>query len=112
MCSREMKFLMQKNKSGGLAFEDTTSPGFDPAKYGITTDPNRLIHAVTSDGQIVVGVEVFRRAYREIGFGWLLAPTGWPVLRPFFDLLYRIFAKNRLKIGRLLGRSCDSGTCQ
>lgn len=111
LCMREMKFLMRMNKRGGIAFEDTTSPDFDPKKYGISTDPNRIIHGVLNDGTIVTGVEVFRRAYREVGLGWLLAPTAWPVLKPIFDAAYLVFAKNRMRIGRLLGRKCDTDAC-
>ncbi|MBL7661272.1 DUF393 domain-containing protein [bacterium] len=106
LCSREMRFLMRKNTRGTLVFEDTTTADFDPQKYGISTDVNRVIHAALPDGSIVTGVEVFRRAYREIGLGWLLAPTGWPGLKSIFDLLYLIFAKNRKRISRFFPRAC------
>ncbi len=39
------------------------------------------------------------------------APTGWPVLRCFFDALYEWFARNRVRLGRFFGRKCASGTC-
>ena len=66
------------------------------------------IHGITWDGRIVRGLEVFRQAYDAISLGWLLAPTGWPWIRPFADLMYRWFARNRLRItGR--GSACDSG---
>lgn len=103
MCSREMRFLMRLNKKNTLAFEDTAAPGFDPKRYGLSEAHDRLIHAALPDGSLVTGVEVFRRAYREVGLGWLLAPTGWPLLRPLFDKAYLIFARNRKKIGRLFG---------
>lgn len=106
LCSKEMRFLMRKNKYGKLAFEDTASANFDPKKYGITSDPNRVIHAVLPDGKIVTGVEVFRRAYCGVGLGWLLAPTAWPLLKPIFDALYLIFAKNRKTISKYFGNAC------
>ena len=46
-----------------------------------------------------------------IGLGWLLAPTGWPGLRWLFDHGYEWFARNRIAIGRIFGRKCDSGVC-
>jgi predicted DCC family thiol-disulfide oxidoreductase YuxK len=56
-------------------------------------------------------MEVFREAYRAIGLGWLLAPTGWPGLRWLADCGYEWFARNRITIGRIFGRKCESGTC-
>ena len=46
------------------------------------------------------------------GLGWLVAPTGWPLLRPLFDRLYGGFARHRIGLGRLFGRRCDSGSCR
>jgi len=42
-------------------------------------------------------MSVFRATYKAVGLGWLLAPTGWPVLKPLFDLIYRLFAKYRCR---------------
>ena len=47
-------------------------------------------------------MEVFRAAYEAVGFGWLAAPTGWTGLRPMFDYGYKLFARNRLRLGGLL----------
>ena len=67
-----------------------------------------MIHGVLPDGTVVTRMEVFRRAYRAVGWGWLLAPTGWPVLKPIFDWGYEQFAKRRKKIARLFcGAQCD-----
>lgn len=65
------------------------------------------MHAFTGDGRVVRGMEVFRLAYRAVGWGWVWAPTGWPILRPIFDALYRVFARNRL---RWFSR-CEGGVC-
>ena len=111
-CRREVRWLQRWNRKCRLEFEDITSPGFSAAQYGKT--PKELlgvIHGVFPDGHIVSGVEVFRQAYRAVGLGWLLAPTAWPVLRPVFDRLYVLFARHRVRLGRLFGRSCASGTC-
>lgn len=43
----------------------------------------RRIHAVTSDGQIVSGVEVFRRLYEAVGLGFVYAITKCVLLSPF-----------------------------
>lgn len=107
MCSREARFIKRLDNKNSIQIIDTSTPDFNAATYGISTDTDRLIHGKLKDGTIISGVAVFRNAYSEIGLGWLLAPTGWPILKPIFDKLYLIFAKNRKKIGRLFGPSCN-----
>jgi len=112
LCAREASFLRRLDKGrGSLVLEDVTSPSFDPARYGRTQQQVMSeIHGVLPDGTVVQGMEVFRRAYGAVGWGWLLAPSGWPVVRRIFDWLYKVFAKYRLA---LTGRSgaCAAGTC-
>lgn len=112
LCRLEGRFLERLDKGRGrLRLIDIASPDYDPATTGV---PYELamgeIHGLEPDGKTVTGMEVFRRAYDAVGWGWLWAPTGWPVLRPVFDFFYRLFAKHRL---RLTGRpSCESGRCK
>ena len=111
-CRREVRWLQRLNRHGHLAFEDVSSPEFDPEPFRVSREQLLgVIHGVFPDGRIVRKVEVFRQAYRAVGLGWLLAPTGWPVLRLVFDSLYSLFAHYRIPLGRLFGRSCASGTC-
>src|SRR5580692_8550226 len=85
-CLREVRWLQRLNRHGHLAFEDVASSDFDPTRYGATREELLgVIHGAFPDGRIVRKVEVFRQAYRAVGLGWLLAPTGWPVLRWVFD---------------------------
>jgi predicted DCC family thiol-disulfide oxidoreductase YuxK len=111
-CRIEARWLRHLNRSGQLIIEDIAEPGFDPAQYGSTL-PELMgtLHGVFPDGRKTLGVETFREAYRAVGLGWILAPTGWPVLRPIFDFLYRLFARNRVRMGRLFGRSCAGDRC-
>lgn len=112
LCRREADFLRRRNRDGRLAFEDIAAPGFDPAVYHATREELMgVIHGVFPDGRIVKKVAVFREAYRAIGLGWLLAPTGWPGLRWLADAGYEWFARNRLALGQRLGRKCDHETC-
>jgi predicted DCC family thiol-disulfide oxidoreductase YuxK len=99
LCRREARFLQRRNRHGYLAFEDITSPGFDPAVYHTTREELMgVIHGVFPDERIVRKVEAFREAYRAIGLGWLLAPTGWPGLRWLTVRGYEWFARNRLAV--------------
>jgi predicted DCC family thiol-disulfide oxidoreductase YuxK len=113
MCRREAQWLQRRNRDGHLAFEDISAPDFDPSRYGVTREETMgVMHGVFPDGRIVRKVEAFRQAYRVVGLGWLLAPTGWPGFRRLADWAYERFARNRLFIGRLLGgNSCETGAC-
>jgi predicted DCC family thiol-disulfide oxidoreductase YuxK len=112
-CCLEVRWLQRWNRHGYLIFEDITAVDFKAAHYGVTQqDLMGVIHGVFPDGRMVRKVEAFRQAYRVVGLGWLLAPTGWPVFRWFFDRLYEWFARNRVRLGRFFGRSCSTGTCE
>jgi predicted DCC family thiol-disulfide oxidoreductase YuxK len=112
LCQREVRFLQRRDRHGRLVFEDIAGPGFDPSVYHTTREELMgVIHGVFPDGRLVQKLAVFREAYRVIGLGWLLAPTGWPGLRWLSDRGYEWFARNRMSIGLLFGRKCESGTC-
>lgn len=127
VCRLEMDHLRERCTDGRLLFVDISAPGFDPATYGATLeDMNAVIHGIAADGRTLRGVEVLRLAYAAAGLGWVLRPTGWPLLRPVFDVGYRVFARNRYGISRALApaveaieawrmtrrmRACHSGQC-
>lgn len=113
LCRREANLLRRMDAGRGrLALIDIADPAFDPAQFGRTHDDVMgTIHGVDRDGTVLTGVEVFRRAYAAVGWGWVLSWSAWPVLRPIADAAYRFFAKYRL---RLTGRrdECESGRCR
>jgi predicted DCC family thiol-disulfide oxidoreductase YuxK len=113
LCRHEARLLEKLDKGRGrLRLVDITDPAFDAGDYGKTFEEVMgSIHGVTRDGEVVSGMAVFRHAWAAVGWGWLWAPTGWPVLKPVFDFAYRVFAKYRL---RLTGRGdvCEGGRCK
>ena len=112
LCSREIRLLERMDRGrGGIDCADISAPDFDAAEYGLDqADLMARIHGVLPDGGIVEDVEVFRRAYQAVGWGWLLAPTRWPLLRGISDAAYRSFARNRLRWTRR-GHACGMGAC-
>jgi predicted DCC family thiol-disulfide oxidoreductase YuxK len=111
-CTSEVRWLGRLDHERRLAFEDITAPGFDPARYGKTeAQLMGAVQGVLPDDSTITGVEVFRQAYAAVGLGWLMAPTRWPFLRPLLDSFYRLFARNRKKIGSMFGRECPEGRC-
>jgi predicted DCC family thiol-disulfide oxidoreductase YuxK len=79
----------------------------DPANGNVSYGEGMAaIHAVTNDGKVLKGVEVFALAYQQVGLGWLFAITKWPVFEPLVQVAYDIFAKYRTNVTR--GSSLDS----
>ncbi len=110
-CRHEADLLRRLDRGRGrLRLVDFTAPGFDPSEAGVSEQALMgSIHALLPDGRLVTGMEVFRRAYGTVGWGWFLAPTGWPILKPVFDGMYRICARVRPRFSRA-GR-CGGDRC-
>ena len=96
---------------GRLGRIDIAAEDFDASAYGRTQQELMArIHGVLPNGELVEGVEVFRRAYAAVDRGWLLGWTRLPLLRPVADAAYRLFARNRLRLtGR--GEVCNDEVC-
>jgi predicted DCC family thiol-disulfide oxidoreductase YuxK len=106
LCSREVRMLRRLDRRGRIRFTDIAAPGFDAAATGL--DWAKLmseIHGRLPGGEIIVGVEVFRRLYAAVGFRALVRISRWPIIAPLLDAAYRLFARNRLRLtGRCAGR--------
>lgn len=108
LCRREADLWRRLDRGRGrIVLEDIADARFDPTEYRLTREQAMAeIHGILPSGELVRGMEVFRRAYAAVGWGWLLAATSWPLLRPLFDRGYQWFARNRL---RLTGRESECG---
>lgn len=109
-CRLEVDWLLRREgaRRGRLATIDIAAPDFDAARLGLTQEAVEAeLHGLRPDGTVTTGMQSVREAYRAAGVGWMMAPTAWPILRPLCDLGYRLFARYRVPLGRLVGRSCD-----
>ena len=110
VCRREVQWLLRR-RPHAFAPVDIAAPDFDAAilsTLGLRQqDLNAQLYGIRPDGSLTVGMATIRAAYRCAGLGWAIGWTAlWPA-RPVCDALYRRFARNRLRIGRLLGRRDD-----
>ncbi len=113
ICEKEMAFLKRRDKKDKISLIDIANPDFNPASVNKTRDQlMSRIHALTPDGTVIEGVEVFRQAYSRVGLGWLLAATKLPVIKPIADLFYTWFARNRIRIGEIFFGRCTTGSCK
>ena len=109
LCTREIGMLRRWDKKKKIRFTDIMDPAFDANQFGLTHDDfMSQIRGRLPDGRMIVGMEVFRQLYSNVGYRWLVAPTRLPIIKQICDLGYWVFAKNRL---RLTGR-CKDGQCK
>ncbi|MEM8863974.1 MAG: DUF393 domain-containing protein [Planctomycetota bacterium] len=109
LCLREINMLRRLDRQERILFTDIAAESFDASRYGIDQETLMAeIHGRLPDGSWIIGVEVFRRLYTAVGWGWLVAPSRLPGVRQVLDFGYRQFAKHRL---RLTGR-CHAGACE
>jgi len=102
LCKSEVKMIQRLDKKQKILFTNIADPQFNATAYGKTLDQlMNEMHARLSDGSWITGVEVFRGIYSAVGFSWLVSATRMPGFSQFLDLLYGVFARNRL---RLTGR--------
>jgi len=111
LCKREVRIIERHDKHDRIQPVDITTSDFDPQAYGLTRAAvHARMHAILPDGKVVTGMEAFRRIYDAMGLGWLWKWTGWPILRPIFDLLYAGFAKVRPRFQQVTG-GCEGDAC-
>ena len=106
LCVAEVEFLQSRVSQGQLAFVDVTQTGFEAAGHNISCEAAMAqIHGRTADGEVLVGVPVFARAYQLANFpvlAWLLSRR-W--LMPLLQPAYVLFAKHRQAISKRIGPS-------
>lgn len=103
VCAFEIEALRRRDACGRLQVVDISAPGFDATGHGFRQSAlEASIHVVASDGEVIRGATALRRIYRAVGLGWLVAPTAWPGVQALSDRAYRVFAKRRHRISRML----------
>jgi predicted DCC family thiol-disulfide oxidoreductase YuxK len=108
MCAREIRLLRRLDRRQRIRFVDIAAAEFDANTVGVSQQAlMERIHGRLPDGTLLVGVEVFRRLYASVGFGWIVSLTRLPGVAGLLDAGYGWFARRRL---RLAGR-CAEGSC-
>jgi predicted DCC family thiol-disulfide oxidoreductase YuxK len=113
LCMAEMCQLQASDRDGKLVFVNLHDVDFSERYPHI--DPvraDRLLHGQLESGELLHGLDVTCLAWSLVGKHKWLSVLRWPILRPLSDLAYRLFARYRHGISRLLtGRPrCTSCT--
>ncbi|KAL1207236.1 hypothetical protein V5N11_027983 [Cardamine amara subsp. amara] len=101
LCMREVNMLRERNeKYGTINFVDISSNDYSPEENQGLDYKTVMgqIHAIQSDGNVVVGVEAFRRLYEEVGLGWVYTITKFEPIGKIADAVYDVWAKYRLQV--------------
>ncbi len=100
ICSREMCLLQRRPNAERIFFVDYRPQ--DLSAWTLTkAELDLQIHAINQAGVVLKGIDVFAELYRILGLRFIATLIENPLLRPIFKLAYRIFAKNRLLIGKV-----------
>ncbi|EAQ76365.1 MULTISPECIES: thiol-disulfide oxidoreductase DCC family protein [unclassified Synechococcus] len=101
LCRREVEILSHRDGDrGAIRFVDIDDPLYDPAAFqGISyREAMGRVHGITADGRVLRDLAVFQEAYRQVGLGWIYAPIDWPVIGSLAQVVYRLWARLRLRI--------------
>lgn len=104
LCEAEIVFLSRRNQAGLLSFVDINSISFSQMNSGLTCELALAeMYGQYPDGTLIKGVEVFSQSYSRANLPVLAWVFSRKSLRPFFNITYKIFAKNRHFISNLIG---------
>jgi predicted DCC family thiol-disulfide oxidoreductase YuxK len=104
LCQAEIQFLSGRNQAGLLSFIDINSEQYSPERVGVSC--NQALASMCAqyeDGELIQGVEVFSAAYSRANLPKLAWLFSRPALKPFWNVGYRFFAKQRHLISAMLG---------
>lgn len=104
LCQAEILFLSGRNHEGLLDFVDIHSDRYDASGVGISCERALAsMSAQYADGRVIEGVSVFPEAYRRANLPFLAWIFSLSLLYPLFFVAYKLFAKYRHAISRVLG---------
>jgi len=101
LCVREVNFLRaQDGGKGKVDLVDLAAEDYSPENNrgvdfvtGMAT-----IHGITPGGDIITGIEVFKRAYAAVGLGWVYSFAKVPALLKVANRVYDFWASRRLQV--------------
>lgn len=113
LCSREIEHYRKRDPQGRIHFVDISAPGFDAAAQGL--DPVRVqkvMHVRLPSGELATGVQAFVEIWKALPeFARLAKLAQSPLVRPFLNGGYAMFAVIRPFLPRRKVDRCTDGTC-
>lgn len=113
LCVKEMARLRRSDRKHCLLLVDIHSPMFQDYPKIDRQKASQILHGLTQDGDLLLGLDATCHAWKLVGKGQLVGLSRLPILRQVTDRLYVIFARNRYTFSKwLTGKArCESGRC-
>ena len=111
LCKIEIDHLRKCNNESRVSFEDIGHPSFS-SRFPLINVENasKVLHGQTSNGDIILALDVTYLAWSLVGKRRWVAALRWPFIRPTVNVMYRFFARYRHQISFLVTgkRRCSS----
>jgi predicted DCC family thiol-disulfide oxidoreductase YuxK len=113
LCSMEMKELRRYDQHNNIQLEDIHQRDFEQKFPDIDKRKATNILHGKLNGVTLLGLDVTCHAWRLVGKKPWIAVLRFPIIKPFADWAYLLFAKHRTRISSLLmgKKSCENGQC-
>ena len=110
LCLRETNFLKSKDELNKIDFVDINNVNYNPILFKDISYAEAMsnLHGILENGNIIKGLDVLAYSYELIGLGWVYYPLKIEFFAPVLRLIYKYWAKYRLKI---TGRSNIEKLC-
>lgn len=103
LCVAEMEKLRRWDKRGTLQLVDIHQADFSQRYPQISRQyANRILHAQDLEGNIFLGLDATVVAWDSVGKGYWVKWLRWPVIRQISDIAYKLFARHRYLLSRLI----------
>ncbi len=112
LCAIEMRQLLSCDKHDRIELADIHAEDFSQQHPDI--DPQQayaVLHGKLDSGELLLGLDVTCKAWQLVGKHHWLRILRWPLIRPLADVVYRVFAKYRNPISRLLTGKSACNRC-
>ena len=110
LCLRETNYLKKRDILNQIKFVDINRKEYNPNLFNDISYSEAMsnLHGIMENGEIIKGLDVLAYSYELIGLGWVYYPLKIKFLSPILRLVYRNWAKYRL---RITGRSNIEKLC-
>ncbi len=115
LCLKETNFLKKRNTFRSINFIDINDNSYNPKDFQNISYENAMsnLHGILHDGKVIIGIDVLSYAYELVGLGWVYYPAKIPIISQLIKLIYRYWAKYRLRItGRQNIQKICNGKCE
>lgn len=104
VCSAEMLQLQSEDRHQRIVLDDVSGEAGRDGRLGVGQQALLdCIHAVTVDGRLLKGVDVFEQVYRAVGRDRAASAMGWPLMRWLAERSYPLFVRHRHRIPAFVG---------